>query len=329
VNVTATSETTYYETLGWNQGGDAGGYTGIQSTPNGPTFIFSIWDPVDKNIGPIKSLYQKPGSKTEAFGNEGTGLHYIDTTTRWQINNPVTMLVRSWSVGGHTHFGMWSLDQAKQIWTHHTTFDFPKPNMYFEYGANSFLENYGNSKLSTKRQAFYYNGWKRSSGNWFAFTQANGDSANQFGVSDNKYFLQTGVPTATTENPLQASTKGNKPSVSRSVVNGFVATYRPSKNSVDLQWDIDDKNGPQFSYTAELVEKQTRRKIAQDTKVSPQARSVSLLVPNGFQPSSVQVNLVVTNIIDLITSVAANVQVITPANQEGVSPFGWMPALQR
>ena len=60
VNVSNTAPTTYYETLGWNQGENAGGYTGIQTAQDmTPYYIFSLWNPTTTGES-IQPVYVNP-----------------------------------------------------------------------------------------------------------------------------------------------------------------------------------------------------------------------------------------------------------------------------
>jgi hypothetical protein len=304
IKVDATASKTYYETLGWNNSADGGGYTGIQSTPNGPTFIFSIWDPLNAPGQPITAVYQKPGSKTEPFGGEGTGLHYLDTTLGWSVGTPVKMIVRTWPYKGHTYFGMWSFDQGTGVWTHHTTFDFPEAGMNFNSYANSFLENYAGEDLQSTRLAYYYNGWKRTAaGQWYPFTRAVADQDKEFGVSHNRFFLQTGTPAPSVPSPIYVTASGDRPAIPPTQIQNPSATYDATSNSVSMSWQTSSNSGPQFSYTVSLVSASSGAVVASSTDIAPEARTASLPVPQGSAIGQLAAQLTVQNVIDTPTTV--------------------------
>src|SRR5579862_6982587 len=75
VYVSDTATTSYYETLGWNNGQNGAGYTGIQTDNNmNPLYIFSLWNPTDSTL-PILPVYVNSEGSVSAFGGEGTGVH--------------------------------------------------------------------------------------------------------------------------------------------------------------------------------------------------------------------------------------------------------------
>ena len=144
--VTITTPTTYYETLGWNQGTDGGGYTGIQdSGALGKNFIFSLWDPAVQQSRTTTAVYTMPGGEVSRFGGEGTGLHYLNYQFGWQPDQWYRFVVRRWDYHGDTYFGLWTLDETAGIWTHHITMDYPEANVLFGCCANSFLEDWSGS----------------------------------------------------------------------------------------------------------------------------------------------------------------------------------------
>ena len=116
VYIDSTASTSYYETLGWNQCGVAGGYTGIQETSDGHVFIYSLWDPSD-NVQVTDFIYYEPGSNHGRFGGEGTGLHFNSMPsnggTSWTLQSWVTLATRCWDYGNHTYFALWVYNQTK------------------------------------------------------------------------------------------------------------------------------------------------------------------------------------------------------------------------
>jgi len=301
VNVAATAQTTYYETLGWNQGGEAGGYTGIQTSPRGSQIIFSIWDPVAVKGVPIRAVYQKPGALVEPFGGEGTGLHYLDVGTGWKVGTTVKTLVRSWPYNGHTYFALWSYDYGTGKWTHHTTFDFPVANVGFSYGAMSFLENWTGNDPGATRMAYYFNGWKRvNAGSWYPFNRATGDKDGEFGTSDNRYFLKTGPnPVTGFKNPLTVAVSDKSPVLSKTQLTTSSASFDATANSVTVAWQLSDSGAPQFGYSIDIVNAASGARVAGTTDIAPHIRSATVKLPAGSPaPEQLRARLAIRNVID-------------------------------
>ena len=197
VYIEATGSTTYYETLAWNQGGMAGGYLGIQDTPyNGHIFIFALWDPTD-TVKVTEFPYHETGAVVERFGGEGTGSHFLSMPKKggssWTLQTWNTLATRCWDYGNHTYFGMWLYNQTH--WKQLVTMDYPWKSVRFDWGAQSFLENYVGGDLGTFRKMRTKNGWKRySNGNWKPFTSGafdTGLSGVQGGTVDDYFFMAT------------------------------------------------------------------------------------------------------------------------------------------
>ena len=111
---------TYYETLGWR--GRAAGYAGIQAHPKAHNYIFSIWDHKG-HTAPIRAVYRGPGTLTEKFGGEGTGLKSWNFTLGWEVDTWYTLVSRCWVMGDHTYYGFWSRSGKTGQWTHLVTMD--------------------------------------------------------------------------------------------------------------------------------------------------------------------------------------------------------------
>ena len=111
---------TYYEALGWR--GGASGYAGIQVHPRGNNFIFSIWDHKD-HAAPIKAVHRGPGTITQKFGGEGTGLKSWNFELGWEPDTWYTLVSRSWAVGDHTFYGLWARSGETKKWTDLVTMD--------------------------------------------------------------------------------------------------------------------------------------------------------------------------------------------------------------
>ncbi|KAL8568881.1 hypothetical protein ACOMHN_061457 [Nucella lapillus] len=256
---------TYYCCLNWNSGSEGGGYCGIQDHPNGRAFIFSIWDPQKVKDIPIMPVVKGPGTWTERFGGEGTGLKSMNFELGWKEDQWYTMVVRRWAApsGQATRFGCWVHDQKADRWTHLITMEYPVPQVYFKGGTVSFLEDWGCTS-EHYRCVHYRGGFKRRlDGTWMPFKKA------KFQV--NMHDVENG--TATTDfdakcpDPREGiciAAGGNaKPDVGTCCnFEDPACEARPSKASIQLQkvevrnkvltWVTDESGTPQFGYRVRL-----------------------------------------------------------------------------
>lgn len=310
VRVLNTHQHTYYETLGWNGGRDAGGYTGIQSHNNGaPAYIFSIWDPVSVHGVPIRAVYAKPGAKVGRFGGEGEGLKYFDLQTKWTLGQPVTSLVRNWQQNGHTYFGMWTRDAATRIWTHHATFDFPVANIDFAaQSANSFIENWSGQAKEVTRSAEYYDVWARGAQGWQAINRATPTvteltpaQAKQHAVSaQGRFVMQQGAPLAGFQSPLiSTARRPAAPEVDPAKIDQLSAAYDAAARAVTVNWQTSSYGAPQFKYQLSVSDAASGKILAQGGEIAGERRAASLKLPAGTPtPAKLQVNLTVTDVLD-------------------------------
>lgn len=307
VNVSSadTATTTYYETLGWNQGANAGGYTGIQSTNSGPAIIFSLWNPVTPVTKQITAAYVNPTGVFKPFGGEGTGYQYLNYNAGWSLNSWYLQFVRAWQYKGDTYFGMWLYDVTNKSWMHHITMDYPLPNVSFCTGTVSFLENYGGTVPSTYRHVNLTGGWKRlASGAWEALNKASVDGAlTNYGsaVLDgyNSVFMQTGVSTNNNFDKYNINFSNVLPPFNTTTCTKYVSSQSSVVNTTNktltYTWQINPSQNPQFAYELNLINKTTHAIIQTVKDVNPEARSV--VFTNVTQPLS---NLVVmANITDI------------------------------
>ncbi len=306
VKVDNTTAYTYYEVLGWNQGADGGGYTGIQDGgPLGTNFIFSLWDPVS-SPGSTRSVYSAAGGVVSVFQEGGSGLHYLNYTTNWKLNQWYRLITRLWDQQGDTYFGMWSLDETAGIWTHHVTMNYAVTQMRFNGGMNSFMEDFGGTTGGLNvRRAEFQDPWKRYTASGWAFLQAtfdvnhnmasNGAYYNAFdgGVKGNGFYMQSGgstVPTITPGTLLDApqTTIGTAPSMPAGQIGSASATYLHGSSTVTVKWTIAPTATPQFSYLVELFSNAQAQgaPVATASEINPEQRSATLTLPgqmgNGY-----------------------------------------------
>ncbi|MEC9091547.1 MAG: DUF3472 domain-containing protein [Planctomycetota bacterium] len=277
---------TYYETLGWR--GKAAGYAGIQSHPRAKNFIFSIWDHRDHKA-PIRAVYHGPGTETQGFGGEGTGLKSWNFKLGWSTNVWYTLVSRCWPVNDHTHFGFWVKDERSQRWTHLVTMDVASKGARFQGGTDAFIEDWLNTGQH-KRTSHLRNGWKRKMDQtWFPFQSARysvnswdlekGKRSYNFrtqwdgGTQNNNYFFMTSGDKSTQPSTTNPSTHKIKriqktPNFGIPKIDSFSAKQNKD-GSLELSWQLNKKSTPQFSYQVSIrssTQKKRQPILIQKTK---------------------------------------------------------------
>ena len=259
---------TYYETLGWR--GGASGYAGIQVHPRGNNFIFSIWDHKD-HTAPIKAVHRGPGTITQKFGGEGTGLKSWNFELGWEHNTWYTLVSRSWAVGDHTFYGFWAQSGKTKKWTHLVTMDVAVKKAFFKGGTDAFIEDWletGKNVRTTNLRG----GWKRKlNGDWHAF-QSGRYSVNYWdlepgkrsfnfktnwngGVSKDKtgsfYFMTAGgkATKPSVANPSRHKIKRKDTKPKYEAIKLKSAKLRLAKRGkLVVTWETDSQTLPQFGY---------------------------------------------------------------------------------
>jgi len=312
VYVSSTAPTTYYETLGWNQGTNGGGYTGIQTLSDmTPQYIFSLWNPTT-TTDPIAVVYVHPDGIAQPFGGEGEGMQYLNRKTGWKLNRWYRQVVRAWPYKGHTYYGMWTYDVSKRQWMHHVTFDFPVPNMSFCKSAVSFMENWTGGNPSALRHASFTGGWKRFNNTFVAFNSAYVDGdLTKYGeevLSNHEcIFMQTGQATSNHSNTLNISF--NIPPYTEDSTNPYVKTQNIQINGDILiySWTVDTSQNPPFAYKVMLVDKTTHAILATKHDIRPRARSVQFnLKPFSVPHANLAIQTVITDLYDIAHTAQAN-----------------------
>ena len=308
---------TYYEALGW--GGRAGGYAGIQAHPKAHNYIFSIWDHKE-HTAPIKAVYHGPGTLTENFGGEGTGLKSWNFELGWDTDVWYTLVSRCWPVDDHTLYGYWVRSSKSNEWTHMVTMDVATKGAYFKGGNDSFIEDW----LETGKKArttHIRNGWKRKpTGEWHAFGKARysvnswdlveGKRSFNFktnwngGVAKDKtgefYFMTSGGADtqATATNPSSHSIKRSETKPGYAPAKILSASVKSAEgNTVNIEWKLDPKSAPQFSI--EIAGKnKAGTAVLEKLITSPDTRSVTLEFPKGIPASSLSFEIRCRDIFD-------------------------------
>jgi hypothetical protein len=313
IRPTISAKYTYFNALSWTRG-----YTGLQMTDHGPGFIFSLWDP-PAGTGSPRALFAAPGGAISRFGGEGTGLHYINTATKWDLNRWYRFVVRCWGSGAETYFALWSQDEQTGVWIHHVTMATPDPHFRFDKNIGSFLEDWnGNGKL--KRAAEYRFPWVHSEATgWSAVTTADfvasrrsGDSgkfakAFNTGGNDGVFFLESGgdskpslpdnVRLIMRHPPVPAEGPGAAPDVPPLSISDAHAELKDG--TIAVAWSLDETSTPEFLYKIQVVtsaDGKTDSFVDQQNVGTETYKASVKLPPAGKLP--LYLKLTVTDILD-------------------------------
>ena len=142
--VEASSENTYFMTIGFSPGG----YSGIQQRPNDKIAIFSLWNDRTNDAELVET-----GKKatTQEFGGEGTGLK-TTMPFNWKIGNPVEFWMRGWLEEGTKntwHVACWVRQQKKNgkngKWLFIAEYKRTGKQILNDWGYYSFVEDWDRS----------------------------------------------------------------------------------------------------------------------------------------------------------------------------------------
>jgi hypothetical protein len=298
IRPTITPQYTYFNALSWKDG-----YTGLQTTADGPGFIFSLWDPAGTEHRPaIRSLYAAPGARVDRFGGEGTGLHYLNTSAAWVANRWYRFVVRCWGSGDVTDYALWTQDEQTGLWTHHVTMETPEPHFRFNSFIVSFLEDWQGTPDKKRRTDYRGIKVRAVTGQWEAIDQANFtiykevtghgpfERAVDAGIADGAWFLQSGgdtkpslaIPTALVlRHPAEAfvstsTQSGAAPKAAPLTIAQAIAVLKD--RSVSIRWSVAAGGAPQFIYSVQLFD-------------NPQAAGSPLVEQKFVAPDAVEAKL--------------------------------------
>ncbi|MDA1237133.1 MAG: DUF3472 domain-containing protein [Acidobacteria bacterium] len=319
---------TYYEALGW--GGKAAGYAGIQAHPKAHNYIFSIWDHKE-HTAPIKAVHRGPGTLTEKFGGEGTGLKSWNFELGWDTDVWYTLVARCWPVDDHTFYGYWVRSHKTEQWTHMVTMDVGAKDAYFKGGNDSFIEDWLETGKNA-RTTHIRNGWKRKrSGEWHAFGSAR-YSVNSWDLTEGKrsfnfrtnwnggvakdaggefYFMTAGGKQTkpTTTNPSTHSIKrsGTKSPDYTAIKIQSGKVGAAGEHAVAVTWQNDAKTLPQFSFTITAHDNPEGKgePLARSEKIEAHTRAAELALPKNVDPKTVHLRLTCRDILGNQSAVLA------------------------
>ncbi len=262
---------TYYEALGWR--GMASGYAGIQAHPKAHNYIFSIWDH-KAHKAPIRAVHRGPGTLTEKFGGEGTGLKSWNFTLGWEVDTWYTLVSRCWPVGNHTYYAFWARSGKTRQWTHLVTMDVAAKNAFFQGGTDAFIEDWLETGKKP-RTTYLRGGWKRRlNGQWHAFGRVR-YSVNYWDLNPGKrsFNFKTNWNGGVAQDGagkfyfMTAGGKGTKPATKNPSLHAISRTetqpnYVPlkiktlgarwEKGRLIVEWENDPTTLPQFTYDITL-----------------------------------------------------------------------------
>lgn len=291
---------TYYETLGWR--GTGAGYAGIQAHPKAHNFIFSIWDN-KQHKAPIRAVHHGPGTLTEKFGGEGTGLKSWNFELGWKTDTWYTLVARNWPVDDHRHFGFWVRADDTGQWTHLVTMDVAAKDATFKGGTDAFIEDWLNTGKH-RRTSHLKGGWKRkTNGNWHAFQSAR-YSVNSWDLvagkrsfnfrenwnggtnksADSEYFFMTAggkTTRPTTTNPSSHAIKRTErqPDLGNIAIAETKAKLTPQ--GLQISWKLTKPSTPQFACRLEVFDNAACTGTPLVSHIHDVPHSKSAMIPSG------------------------------------------------
>lgn len=315
---TGLAKYTYYEALGWR--GQAAGYAGLQDHPRGRNFIFSIWDH-SSHCKPIRAIHLGAGTKAEGFGGEGTGLKSWNFELGWKVDSWYTLVTRCWDHADQTRFGFWVHSPDRLRWSHLVTMEVAVPSARFQGATDAFIEDWLNTGRNF-REIQLKNGWKRKDeGQWHPFQSAR-YSVNAWdlkprkrsynyrenwnaGTRDDKqgpyYFMQSGGkstrPQVTNPSTLKIERKAKRPDFPMIRIRELKAKLLDDK-SIQLKWQVDERNLPQFGWEIELDSGARKQKPIFFRGSDPKARSATIQIPVELKSSSLVLKLTLIDLLD-------------------------------
>lgn len=293
---------TYYEALGWR--GKAAGYAGIQVHPRGHNFIFSIWDHPEHRK-PIAAVHRGPGTLTERFGGEGTGLKSWNFELGWKPDVWHTLVARVWSAKEDgeecSELGFWTLAGDSKQWTHLVTMRVAVAEAAFQGGTDAFIEDWLNTGKAP-RTTHLRGGWKRKlDGAWHPFQSARyfvnardlvpGKRSYNYrqhwngGIAEDQqgkhYFMVAGGKETkpTTENPSRHALPRQERSPAFPPIAIQQLRVKRRDGRVELAWKNDPATLPQFAFQWRLT----------DTAKAPPPDEAAVIVVPHQRSTSVQI----------------------------------------
>lgn len=288
---------TYYNALCFGGGVDGGGYCGMQNSPQGHNFIFSLWDPSSVHEA-IRAEYIGDGTDIANFGGEGTGLRSLNYKVGWLPDQWYTFVTRVWNLNDRSYYGFWIFDESNNTWHHLVTMNYPVKNLKFISRSSAFIEDWMGNGTSV-REIHRKNGWKRKlNSQWFAFNQAtisrvspDAGCANYIenydgGVIANEYFFiksggsNTHPLTNVSGTTINISNNNTSPNFKSCEISNLV--LKKDIDSLEINWIVNNSKSPQYSYTIDLYNNSSfsGTPITSYSEIKPHARQAKIKISN-------------------------------------------------
>ena len=225
----------------------------------------------------------------------------------WISNTWVTLATRCWDIGNHTYFSLWVYNQTN--WKQLVTIDYPYPSARFNYGATSFLENYGGTTPSSLRKMRTRNGWKRYTNSVWGYFNTGyfdvGVPGVQGGAVGDYFFMTT--KSGLSASPTKSEQLVTNPTISRPVypparISSWTARYQDNRKSLTISWVIDSSRSPQLIYTVKLfyASNNSLAKLIQDS--AAHLRNVVINI-GGLGRGKYHIQLSIQDIFDQISPI--------------------------
>lgn len=278
--------------------------------------IFSIWHALDNPNDTANFPYVvhlAHGMEAEYFGGEGVGLKTWNLTS--DPNHPLywipdvwyTHVVRTWDVNNHTYYGFFVRDGVDGTWRHLSTIGVREANIRIKGRNDAFIEDWSGSGQN-RREIHLRNNWRRDLyGNWKAAKQGaysvnywdlepgkrsynyryNWDGGTRSDNTGEYYYMTTGGATTAPTPPLNYPNKmsntyymevqDSTPDFTTGKVSNLFMEELPN-GTLALEWEMDDKTLPLFSYTIEIYDNESLSgsPLLQKSALTPHARKDTL-----------------------------------------------------
>lgn len=314
---------TYYNAMCFGGGVDGGGYCGMQNSPQGRNFIYSLWDPSSVHEA-IRAEYVGEQTQIANFGGEGTGLRSLNYTVNWLPNQWYTFVTRVWNLNDHSYYGFWIFDQTNNRWYHLVTMNYPVKNLKFTSRTSAFIEDWmGNG--SSVREIDRKDGWKRKiNAQWFAFNQATiarlspdagcADFIDNYDggvIGDEYFFIKSGGSnthpvTNVSGTTINISNNQTSPNFKSCEISNL--TFKRDKDSLEVNWTVNTSKSPQYAYTIELYTNSSLSgtPFASYTEIKPHARQAKIKI-NHLLLETVYLKMYIYDIFDIRSNEISNV----------------------
>jgi hypothetical protein len=205
--------------------------------------------------------------------------------------------------------------------------NYPYHGARYNWGATSFLENYGGTNTGDFCQMVTRKGWKcYSDGSWDAFTSGSFDVGTIGGTSSNYFYMTTKDGFQSNVNAQNRVQTVSAPTITKPaipVINALSSTvsYNAATAMLTVTWTIDPNSCPQIAYTINIYSTTSNINILLiiSTDMQSNIRSVSIGLGN-FNTGSYTAKLTLQDVLDNTSPLYTNTFVITSTVKPIQSP---------